>query len=144
MQFKVPQKIDMEDKIIGPLTMKQFVYLMVGGMILYATIKSYNVMLIAFLGVPAGLLALCLTFIKVQDQPFSKFMLSFISYSYKPKKRLWQKDWQKEGEASIIKKDVVKAPPVDLHKNIQKEELQRLSGVLDTKKSVPATKIIVK
>ena len=35
MQFQVPQGIDMEDKIVGPLTLIQFLYLLVGGVIDY-------------------------------------------------------------------------------------------------------------
>ena len=35
MRYKVPQNIDMEDRIVGPLTMVQFVIVMIGGMIVY-------------------------------------------------------------------------------------------------------------
>ena len=134
MQFKVPQKIDMEDKIIGPLTKKQFVYLLVGGMITYATIKSYNVTLIAFLGVPVGLIALALAFIKVQDQSFSKFLVSLLYFFVKPRRRYWHKEWQMEAQKSVV---VAGKESQTVQKTggklVERKELERLSVILDTK-----------
>lgn len=134
MQFKVPQNIQMEDKIIGPLTMKQFVYLLVGGMVSYATIKTYNPAMIIFVGIPVAILALCLAFIKIQDQPFSKFLFSFAQYMLKPKQRVWQKDKeifhsQKPIIQNTKKKDDKKSAP----KEVEKSELEKLSYILDTR-----------
>lgn len=134
MQFKVPQNIQMEDKIIGPLTMKQFVYLLVGGMITYATIKSYNIAMIAFVGVPVGILALCLAFIKVQDQPFSKFMFSLASYLARPKERVWQKDRPVyDTQRPIVQPNKKKDKSKDEPKEVEKSELEKLSYILDTR-----------
>lgn len=133
MRFKVPQKIDMEDKVIGPLTMRQFVYLMVGGMIFYATIKTENFSYIIIIGTPCILLALCLAFIKIQDQPFSKFLLSLVFFIIKPRFRIWEKDWQKEGAGTPIVQKVKKEEDKTSHKVVKKEELRKLSIVLDTK-----------
>lgn len=133
LQYKVPQKIDMEDKIIGPLTLKQFTYLMVGGMITYATIKSYNITLFLFFGLPVGLIALALAFIKVQDQPFSKFLLSLTMYFIKPRSRIWSKDWQMKFEQKEIVQKTKKEKPKEVSKHISKSEIEKLSVVLDTK-----------
>ena len=124
----------MEDKLIGPLTLKQFVYLLVGGMILYACIKARNFTYILAIGTPAALLALCLAFIKIQDQPFSKFMTSLAFYIARPRFRVWQKDWQQEGKGTPIVQ-ASKEPVLKKHEDqtVEKEELHRLSVVLDTK-----------
>ncbi len=134
MQFKVPQNIQMEDKIIGPLTMKQFVYLLVGGMVTYATIKSYNTTMFLFVGLPVGILALCLAFIKIQDQPFSKFILSLVSYLLKPKQRVWQKDRIVYATSSpIVQEKVGKDKKQFAPKEVEKSELEKLSYILDTR-----------
>lgn len=133
MQFKVPQNIDMEDKIIGPLTMKQFIYLIVGGMITYACIKTYNIYWILFLGVPSGLIALCLAFIKIQDQPFSKFIFSLTLFTVKPKQRIWSKDWIATHEIHGVVQKPVEEVKKEPQKHIEKSELEKLSDLLDTR-----------
>ena len=45
MRFQVPQFIDIEDKIFGPLTFKQFVYLAGGGGLAFLIYKSVPFML---------------------------------------------------------------------------------------------------
>lgn len=88
-QFKVPQNIDMQDRIVGPLTLFQFLYLLIGGMIFYATLKTPSVIDLIFIGIPVGMFSLALAFIKVNDQPFSRFILSFIMFLTHPKTRVW-------------------------------------------------------
>lgn len=133
LQFKVPQHIEMEDKIIGPLTMKQFVNLLIGGMITYAIIKTYNPLLIAFVGVPIGLLTLAIAFIKVQDQPFPQFLLSLILFMVKPKERTWHKDWHIEGKTNTVVQKTKVVTATSEEKHIGKAELKDLSTILDTR-----------
>ena len=67
MRYKVPQNIDMQDRILGPLTMVQFIYAVVGGGFCYAIYmspipKPYSFILI----VPVALLVLALDFLKIK------------------------------------------------------------------------------
>lgn len=93
MRFEVPQFIEIEDKIIGPLTWKQFVYL-AGGvgvlLILYFTIESFT--LFVMIGLPFGALSASLAFQKVNNRPFSIFLESSINYFTKSKLYLWKKE----------------------------------------------------
>jgi hypothetical protein len=98
-QYKVPQNIDLEDKIVGPFTMKQFVYLMVGGGLIYGLYQGWidyenGVLYTILAGIPIAALALALTFIKVNDRPFEFFLVNLLSYLTKPKKRLWQQGYE--------------------------------------------------
>ncbi|MBI4032739.1 PrgI family protein [Candidatus Berkelbacteria bacterium] len=102
-RYQVPQNIDMEDKIVGPLTMLQFVYLMVGGMIVYLSWTLFDISLFLVIAVPVGLFTLALAFVKVQDQPFPKFMAAFLLYLVRPKARVWQKE-QQLSELKLTKK----------------------------------------
>jgi len=98
-QYKVPQNIDMEDKVVGPFTMKQFAYLMGGGLLIYAifqTLVDYEngMVYTVLLGLPIGLLALALTFIKINDRPFEYFLKNMTSFLFAPKKRIWQRGYE--------------------------------------------------
>ena len=93
MRFEVPQFIEIEDKIIGPLTWKQFVYLAGGGgilLILYYVINSFAIFVL--LGLPLGALSASLAFQRVNNRPFSIFLESSINYFTKSKLYLWKKD----------------------------------------------------
>jgi len=95
MQFKVPQFIDIEDQIIGPLTIKQFLYL-VAGMILLA-ILWYFLKLAAFIivAIPIATFFGALAFYKYQGRPFVNLIGSLISYLTKPRLYLWKKEDKK-------------------------------------------------
>jgi hypothetical protein len=92
MQFKVPQFIEIEDKIIGPLTLKQFLYLLAGAGLLF--ILWFFLTLGAFLlvAIPVGLISLALAFYKPQGRPFISLIGSLISYLSKPRLYLWRKE----------------------------------------------------
>lgn len=132
MQYKVPQNIDIEDKIIGPLTMKQFVYLLSGGLIAYISYSYLGPTKGSLIAIPAILLALMLTFVKVQDQPFIYFLASFALYLVKPKKRVWRKE---ESLESLPKQKIAEMPKIqepEPSAKIEKSQLEQLSHVLDT------------
>ena len=97
MMFKTPQFIDVEDKIFGPFTFKQFVYLAGGGGLGYLAYKLIpvkiigGVFLFAFVG-----LGFALAFIKPNGKPFIIYLLSMIKYYITPKTYVWKKEEQKK------------------------------------------------
>jgi len=98
-QYKVPQNIDLEDKIVGPFTMKQFIYLMVGGGLIYGLYQMWlpyenGLYYTIAAALPIGLAAFLLTFIKINDRPFEYFLVSLWAYLFKPRRRIWQQGYE--------------------------------------------------
>ena len=129
-QFQVPQFIEVEDKIFGPLTTKQFFYLLGGGglcFLLWFTFKSF---LAIFLIIPIAALALALAFLKINGRPFIYVMASFISYSLAPKRFLWQK----------VKKPITRAvepgKPTPSMPKLTENKLSDLAWALDITEKV--------
>lgn len=123
----------MEDKIVGPLTLIQFLYLLGGGLIVYILFQALtnNLTLFVILAVPISLVALGMAFVKIQDQPLSHFIKAGIYYLNNPKVRFWQKEGQRESVLVDPPKSVQKegfVPP----KQVQKSDLEKLAHVLDT------------
>src|SRR4051812_48802972 len=90
MRFQVPQFTDVEDKIIGPLTFKQFIY--IGGsagaiVILFTFLPKF---IAIFLGLPIAAFGAMLAFYKVNNQSFIKMVESFVKYSLTSKLYLWK------------------------------------------------------
>ena len=90
MRFEVPQFIEIEDKIFGPLTWRQFLYL--GGGIGMAVVLFFTTNLIVFVivGLPLAILAGALSFYPVNNRPFSYFLEAVFNYFSKQRLYLWQ------------------------------------------------------
>ena len=93
MRFQVPQFIEVEDKIFGPLSLKQFIYLAGGAglsFVVYVFVKS---LLLAF--IPIGLimtLSLLLAFYKVNSKSFVSVMEAAFKYYLGSKLYIWKKE----------------------------------------------------
>lgn len=99
MRFQVPQFIEVEDKIFGPFTFKQFVYLAGGAgivVILFTVLPNF---LAFILSVPVVVLVIALTFFQVNNKPFIFVLEAFIRYITSNKLYVWRKD-----EKAVIKK----------------------------------------
>ncbi len=91
MQFKVPQFIDIEDKIIGPLTLKQFIYLLGGLGVIAISWFYFKLGVFIIISIPILVLSLGLAFFKVNGRPLVSILGSLIKYMTKPKLYLWKK-----------------------------------------------------
>lgn len=91
MQFRVPQFIDLEDKIIGPLTLKQFAYVLGAGgfsFIIWTFIPIKIIAIILILAVSS--LFLSLAFLKINNRPFADILESAFAYYTGSKIYTWK------------------------------------------------------
>lgn len=94
MRFEVPQFIEIEDKIFGPFTWKQFVYLMGGvgfGVVLFIVAPF---IVFVLLGLPVAGLAVLLAFYPVNNRPFSVFLEAFVTFYNSHQVYHWRKKEQ--------------------------------------------------
>ena len=90
-QFLVPQFIDAEDKILGPVTARQFIELLSAFLIdaiLYALLPFTAFL---FVAIPLICIAGIVAFIKINGQPFHFFILNLLQTIRRPKVRVWDK-----------------------------------------------------
>lgn len=135
MRYKVPQKIDMEDRIVGPLTLAQFLYVMVGGMIAYAlyqTVFFTNPLLFWVLVIPVGIITVSMAFLKIQEEPFPKFLVHTLLYLTRAKQRVWMKDGitQLGGKVFLEEKKTIVKAKIDT-KAEAKTKLKSAIDILD-------------
>lgn len=91
MQFKVPQFIDVEDKIFGPFTFKQFGYLVgAGGFAFIIWSFVPYAFLAAILILPISGFFLALAFVKINNRPFIDFVESAVKYFTGAKIYTWK------------------------------------------------------
>jgi len=119
MKYVVPQFIDVEDKIIGPITSRQFVILMVTCFIMFIFYKLFDFGLFLLTSIPTLIFGGIVAFMRVNGQPFHFFMLNVLQTTRRPALRVWNK----ELEMSEIIHLVRQPPPPPPRVRIKKETL---------------------
>lgn len=121
MQFEVPQFIEIEDKIFGPLTWRQFLYVGGGvgmGVVLFITT---NWIIFILIGLPLALLAGALAFYPVNNRPFSYFLEALVTYLNGHKLYLWKQRREIIHKQSFAPKQFSHPhPPTSSHRPNQK------------------------
>ena len=130
MQFKVPQKIDIEDKIVGPLTMVQFVYAVVGGGISYLLLTTMPTPLNYLFGIIVGIITFCVCFVKINGRPFTNFLKNLIAYIGNPKTRIWHKGQSNVRVEIYQPKQAQKVDPY-ASKRYSKQDIERIADIID-------------
>ena len=134
-QFQVPQFIDIEDRIIGPLTLKQFLYLLgAAGVGILGWTFLYFALFVIFALPVAGLFA-ALAFLKINERPLPTVIFNAIGYYLKPRLYIWRQTPQKREkiQAPENKKDgalLAGAP------KLSESKLNDIAWSLDIKESV--------
>ena len=96
MQFRVPQFIDLEDKVFGPLTLKQFGYVVGAGGVSFLIWTFVPIRFVAVLIIiPVAGLFLALAFAKFNNRSFGEILESAFTYYTNAKVYTWKQPEQK-------------------------------------------------
>lgn len=131
-QFTVPQFIDVENKIIGPITTTQFVIMLAGALIIGASYKIFDFSLFIAVAVVVLALVAVIGFIRINGRPFYYFMLNLIQTFKRAKLRVWNNSLIGaivEHEEVEIKAIEEKIPP---KRRYTSSRLTELSLIVDT------------
>ncbi|MBI3232421.1 MAG: PrgI family protein [Candidatus Doudnabacteria bacterium] len=131
MQYPVPQFTDVEDKLIGPLSIKQFFIIFMAGVLIfagYSETKSLAALVILFL--IFGLPALGLAFAKINGRPVYKQLPFLMQFFSAPKRLVFHKQ-------ALDFSPQTKMKDVEFFKN-EKAEQKTLGSTQDRLKEVQA------
>lgn len=129
MQFKVPQFLDIEDKIFGPFTFKQFVYLTGGAGLCFVLFKLMGFFL-AFIPIAiVASLSLALTFYRPNNKPFVNMLESGFKYFMQSKLYIWKKETPAEISQRI--QPVSQTSPAVPTRKLDGSKLRDLAWSLD-------------
>ena len=137
LQFPVPQFIDVEDKIIGPFTLKQFGFIFGGGLIIVAFFRILgNNIFFYILSVPVGIVTVALAFLHFNGRRLYDTFPIFYNFAISDKAYIFKKENNdQEIDAKLLSKDIVaKATPVGAApiEPVQ-NRLKQISQLLDRK-----------
>ena len=98
MLFNTPQYIEIEDKIVGPLTAKQLMWMFGMGAVLLILWGFLDKTTFFITAIPVGLIFCALAFYRPHGQPLIKFIMWGISFMFQPKTYVWRREYvQKKG-----------------------------------------------
>jgi hypothetical protein len=131
--YKVPQDVEADDKLIGPFSFRQFIYLIIVAMAGALAWGLSNIFIgLAIIPLPVILLFGALALPLRKDQPMEIYLAAMISFYLKPHKRLWDPD----GVESLIEITVPKTVEVQRSKNISEDDARQrfsyLAGIVDS------------
>ncbi|MBI4433795.1 PrgI family protein [Candidatus Uhrbacteria bacterium] len=132
-QFMVPQFIDIEDKILGPITTRQFVITLAAGVLEFVLFKLLPFWVFVFVGLLVIAFAGTLAFYRVNGMPFHFFLLNLLQTQRRPKLKVWNKqltdselrELGRAAPAKVVAPPATKAPP-------SATKLQELALVVNT------------
>ncbi|OGZ04321.1 MAG: hypothetical protein A2648_01075 [Candidatus Lloydbacteria bacterium RIFCSPHIGHO2_01_FULL_41_20] len=140
MQFRVPQFIEIEDKIFGPFTFKQFLYLVGGAGISFVLYRALPFFIAIIFILPIIGFSLALAFYKVNSKPFVFVVEAFIKYYFSQKLYLWKKEEKKRGPKQKGPDEApLESSPVPRISDSKLKELSWSLDVLDLNKEDSST-----
>ncbi len=126
-QYKVPQDVEADDKLIGPFSFRQFIYLIIvalSGLAAWGLFQLFPLLVIIPLPIIVFFGALALPLRK--DQPMEVYLAAMVSFYLKPRKRLWDPD----GIESLIEITVPKTVEFRRTKDLSQSDAQQRFGYL--------------
>ncbi|MCF7865578.1 MAG: PrgI family protein [Candidatus Pacebacteria bacterium] len=154
MRYQVPQFIEVEDKIFGPFTFKQFIYMAGGAGLCFIAYRTLPFLAAIVIMVPAGGFAAALAFYKPNNRPFINAIESAFNYYITQKLYIWRKVDKKVEPKTITEvleaaKSSVSVPKLseshlkdlawslDINETIYSRESGKLQGRNDAPNSKP-------
>lgn len=134
MEYQVPQFIDVEDHIVGPLTLKQFIYLAGAGGITIIFFVYLPFFLAALLAIPFIGLGVALSFYKMNGKAFIEILEAGFNYYTGPKLFLWKHSAPTEKSREAAPPPVADTPSTG--PRLSRGKLSELAWSLDVKKNV--------
>jgi hypothetical protein len=131
-QFTVPQFIDVESKIIGPITTRQFLIILSAAVVIGISYKLFDFSLFLLITVVVLVIASVFAFVKVNGRPFHYFVLNITQTVRRPGTRVWNNRltiFEEIDKTPIVKQE---EKPV-IKEQYKKSRLAELALVVDTK-----------
>jgi hypothetical protein len=92
MEYQTPQFIEVEDKIFGPLTLRQFIYLAGSAGVCILTFFTLPFIAFVLISLPVAAFGLALTFYKMNNKPFIEVVEAAFNYFISNRLYLWRRD----------------------------------------------------
>lgn len=140
MQFKVPQDVQREDRIVGPLTLRQLIICGIGFSISYAIYtflgRDYELITALIPVILIALVTIIFAFVKPLDLVFERYILFWLESILLPAKRYWLKGTADPSRMAYVPSQAApeKIKKVDPNTELKKKKsIEEITKILDKK-----------
>jgi hypothetical protein len=130
-QFTVPQFIDVESKIFGPITTRQFVIFLVAAVLIGLCYRLFDFSLFITIAVIIVIISALFAFVKVNGRPFHLFLLNAVQTIRRPRLRIWNNNAVMEVQERQIDIAPTEAKPAP-KEYYKKSRLAEVALIVDT------------
>ena len=132
-QYKVPQDVEADDKLIGPFSFRQFVYLMIsGGLIAVAFVLFQIFPVLVIIPIPFIIFLWVLALPLKKDQPMETYLSAVVDFYLKPQQRVWMPGQTDATITISAPKKVETSRTKDLSQEEASHRLSFLADIVDT------------
>lgn len=129
----VPQFVDVEDKIAGPLTWKQLLWMIAMGAVLLILFTTFGTTLAIVFGIPVVLLFIALAFYKPNGFTLASFIGQGVLFLFRPKVAVWERPVMPmvsvKPRSENTQAQVAEAQP---DKQLTRDKLKELARLMDS------------
>jgi len=133
--YKVIQDIEAEDKFLGPLTLKQFIFAAITVICLYLSFISItkNAYVLLFILIPPAMFFGILTWPWSSVQSTETWLIAKLRFYFKPHKRIWDQSGVKELVTITVPKKIEQHLTKNFSTSEVKSRLQALANTIDSR-----------
>ncbi|HZL07942.1 MAG TPA: PrgI family protein [Candidatus Dormibacteraeota bacterium] len=133
--YKLIQDIEAEDKILGPLTLRQFIFALVAVFLFYICfiLVTKNAAFLLVLFLPPALFCAFFAFPFGRDQPTETWALAKLRFWFKPRQRIWNQSGVKELVTITVPKKVERVLTNGLSQTEVTSRLRALADTIDSR-----------
>jgi len=92
VRFQLPQFIETEIKIVGPFTLKQFLWIAAGATLLFLDFSVFKGFTAIIIGLPIAGIAAALAFLKIDDMPLINYIANAMTFAFGTKRYIYTVD----------------------------------------------------
>ena len=135
LQYNIPQFVDSEDKIIGPISIRQFAFLVIGAVAVgFLWAFKPNMAFFVIMTVPVVGASIAFAFVKINGRDFIDFIGSMFGYFLKTNIYLWKRELSNEPPVikTTVQKSKVNKRNTGQEKEYSQSRVEEMAWVLDT------------
>ena len=131
--YKVPQDVEADDKLLGPFTFRQFVYLMIVFGLIMLMVGLFQIFpLLAVIPIPFAAFFAILALPLKKDQPMETYLAALLSFYLKPNKRYWMPGQSESTILITAPKKVESSRARDITQDEASHRLSFLAEIIDS------------
>jgi hypothetical protein len=132
MRFLVPQFIDLEPKVIGSLSVRQFITMLITFGLIFICYKLFTFLWFIFIALILFTTGGLFAFMSVNGRPFHYFLLNILETWRRPKLRIWHQNGKGLPEVIAKEKGEDKKQQIPPRQPMASRRLSEISLLVDT------------